>query len=37
MASNTSESVKDTLHKLEGGRGRVLMSGREKALLVKTE
>ena len=36
-ASNTSESVKDILHKHEGGMGRILMSGREKELLVKTE
>ena len=36
-ASNTSESVKDIVHKQEGGMGRVLMSGREKELPVKTE
>ena len=35
-ASNTPESVKDTVHMQEGGRGRVLMSGREKELPVET-
>ena len=36
-ASNTSVSDNDILHRQDGGRGRVPMSGRENKLLVKTE
>ena len=36
-ASYTSESVRDTLHIRDEGRGRELMFGREKEVPVKTE